>query len=246
MTTEAGERDFELSTVFALTMKTLLRRPVTALLLAAMTATLPAELYLRLVPYVQPAFSTSFALYTLGSFAAFSPAAVLTGWMALDVSGEDRPLTRATKRALPLIFIYFVVTTVGMVGLLAFIVPGILWSLATAVAVPAAAVERLGMKNAIIRSLDLTKDRRGMIFVISIVVMLPPVMAVGLFELAMNGWHLLSAQENLIITNVTRPITDTLVTMWGSALTAALYVDLVRVVGPPNVGGAVTAAEATR
>jgi hypothetical protein len=246
MAVVAGERDFELSTVFALTIKALLRRPVTALLLAAVTLTLPTELYLRLVPYVPAAFSVSFVLYTLGSFAAFSPAAVLTGWMALDASGEERPLLLATKRALSLSILYFIVTTVGMLGLLAFIVPGILWSLATAVAIPAAAVGRLSMKDAILRSFDLTKDRRAIIFVISIVVMLPPVMAIGLFELAMNGWQLLPTQENPIITNITRPVTDTLVGMWGAALGAALYVDLVRVVGDESAGGVVADADVAR
>ena len=234
-----GERDFELSTVFALTVKTLLRRPISALLLAAVTVTLPAELYLRFVPYVPGAFSASFALYTIGSFAAFSPAAILTGWMALEASGERRPIGRAIKSALSLTILYFIVTIVSALGFLAFIIPGILWSLATAVAVPAAAVERLGMKTSLIRSFDLTEGRKGMILVISIVVMLLPVIAVGLFEFALNGWQFLPAQENPIITNVTRPITDTLVTMWGSALAAAVYVDLVRVVGRPSADGGV-------
>jgi len=115
--------------------------------------------------------------------------------MALDASGEDRPIGRAITGALLLSVLYFIVTVVSMLGLLALIIPGILWSLATAVAVPAAAVERLGIKNAIIRSFDLTEGRRGMIFVISIVVMLAPVIAVGAFEFVLNDWRLLPPQK---------------------------------------------------
>jgi len=239
-------RDFELSTVFALTIKILLHRPGTALLLAAVTVALPVELYLRLVPYVPLQFSLSSAVYTLGAFVSYSPAAVLTAWMALCASGEERPIGRAIVGGLLLTLLYFIVLVAGMLGLFALIIPGILWSLATTVAVPAAAVDRMGIKNALIRSFDLTEGRRGMILVISIVVMLAPVLAVVAFEFALNGWRLLSPEENPIITNITRPVTDTLVTMWGSALTAAVYIDLVRVAGGPGADGAVTAGTAAR
>lgn len=243
MAVEAVERDFSLSTVFWLTVKTLLRRPITGLLLAAVTVTLPAELYFRLVPYVPQAFSVSFALYTIGSFAAYSPAAILTGWMALEACKEERPLGRAINSAVSVTILYFIVTIVGTLGML-LIIPGIWWSLATAVAVPAAVVERLGIRTSLLRSFLLTEDRKAMILVISTVVISLPVILVVLLDFALNGWRLLPAQDNPI-TNITRPITSTLVTMWISALTVALYIDLVRVVDRPAADGGVAKEAAT-
>lgn len=228
MAAEAAVKDLELSRVFALTLRALFRRPVSALLVAGLTVTLPDELYFRFVSYVEPAFSVDFALYTLGAFGVVAIGAILTAWMTLQFVGADNPAVATFARA-PLLWVTdFVVLIVGLLGLLLLIVPGLVWSLATVVVIPAAAVERLGLTRALWRSIHLTEERKGIIFVIVVMVMLPPVAASGSLELWLNDWQLSPEQEDPLITNLTRPVSNTLVSAWGAAMCAALYVELTR------------------
>jgi len=228
-----GERDLELSRLFALTVRALLRRPVTALLLATLTVVVPSGLFYRFVPLPPDnMFSAALIIHLLGSLALISLSAILYGWMAVQfVGASDSPLVEVVKRAPSLFATMFVVTLVLLLGILALVVPGAIWGVATAVVVPAAAVERLGTTRAIVRSFDLTENRRWIILGFSILAMLPLVLAVTAFEFVLNGWRLFPAQENPFITTVTRPVTDVLLSLWGAALGAALYVELTRL--PP-------------
>ncbi len=230
MTVGEGDRDLELSRVFALTMAALMRRPLTALSLAAVTIALPNELYFRFAPPPpENALSVAFAFYALGSIAVISVSAIFAGWMALQFVGAVKsPLVEVVKRMVPLCVTDLIVMFLFLLGILALFIPGILWSLATFVVIPAAAVERLGPSPAIARSFELTENRRWALLGFSLAILIPPMLAVGLLELALNDWQFFPVEEHPFIANVWRPITDTLQTMLGAALGAALYTELVR------------------
>jgi hypothetical protein len=230
MAVEEGHRDLELSRVFALTVAALSKRPFTALILAAVVVYLPNFMFVRSVPPPPDAvFSYAFAAYVFGSIAVMSLAVVFSGWMAVQfVGAADLPLVAVMKRAPVLYITDSIVTLVAIIGVFALLIPGLLWGLACAVVIPAAAIERLGVTQAISRSFELTENRRWAILGFSIAVLAPPSLAIGLLELALNDWRIFPEVENPFITNVSRPITDTLQMMWGAALGAALYVELLR------------------
>jgi hypothetical protein len=146
MADEAVHKDLELSRVFALTIQAFTRRPLTAFLLGALTVTLPSELYYRLAPAPPEGWLTlGFAAHALASIALIALSAVLCGWVTLTFIGSTSSLFEVVKRSALFVGALFVVNIIMTLGLLLFVVPGVTWALATAVAVPVAAVERLGM-----------------------------------------------------------------------------------------------------
>jgi hypothetical protein len=222
--------DISISRTFALALQALFRLPVTALLLSAVTITLPSELFYRLVPYQEFAFSWPFAFYTLGSIAIGSTQAFVFAWIALVfVGASTAPIVETIRRAPVLIVTNFIVLFVAMLGTLAFVVPGITWSLATAVAIPALAVERLGAVRAMRRSVDLTWGRLLVLFVIFLALMLPLLIVIWLAEFWFNNLQLAPVEGSTFTASVTATVGQTLVALWGAALSAALYVELTRV-----------------
>lgn len=248
MMAEADAGDLRLSRVFALTVQALLRRPATALALVLATISLPAFLLYRFVGLPpENVFSLDFLAYLIGTGAVASLSAIVAGWMTLQLIGaRARPIVDALKHAPLLMATSFVVFVVLILGILALFIPGIIWSLATAVAIQAAAVERLGPVRAITRSFDLTENRRWAVLGISLALTLPPAIAVGAFEFAINGWELFPAEEHPFITNVSRPVTDTLLSMWTIAMGAALYVELTRLPPAPRAVTVAPTEELTR
>jgi hypothetical protein len=69
---------------------------------------------------------------------------------------------------LPLVGISIIAGIGFFVGVLFFIVPGILLALALSVAAPAAVMERVGVFGALGRSIELTRNHRGAIFVLAL------------------------------------------------------------------------------
>jgi len=78
-------------------------------------------------------------------------------------------LTAGVRFSLPLIGIGFIAAVACFLGLLIFIVPGVLIALAWSVAAPVAIVERAGVFGALRRSKELTRNRRAAIFALAII-----------------------------------------------------------------------------
>jgi len=98
---------------------------------------------------------------------SFAPNAVLVGLVARRLVGH--PNTRASSVAglMPLMIVANLMITVGVwFASLLFIVPGVLLSLAWSVAIPVIAVEGLGPPACFDRSIDLTRNHRGAIFLL--------------------------------------------------------------------------------
>jgi hypothetical protein len=93
--------------------------------------------------------------------------AVTHGALA-EMSGRPTRFGENLSRSLgdgPVLLALGVVTTVGiMVGLALLVIPGIMLAMAWSVVIPVRMSERLGVLDAITRSRELTRDRRGAIF----------------------------------------------------------------------------------
>lgn len=80
------------------------------------------------------------------------------------LQGERAPFGRMIavgfRRGLPVVGTGFVVAIVTVLGFMAFLVPGVVFLVASCVSTPAAVVERPGMFGAIRRSFDLTRGNR--------------------------------------------------------------------------------------
>jgi hypothetical protein len=228
MAVEAGDDDLYLSDILALMARALIRRPFSAFVLSVLTIALPSWWHASIVEPSEGPFSAEFATYAVLTFLIASPSILFAAWMALQLAGAELPLVEALKQVVPLLIATVLVACIVLLGFVALLIPGIIFSLALSVTIPATAVERLGAVRAIERSLDLTRNRRWAILCVTIAVIIPPLLAVGLFELAMNGWQLFPKEQSPIVLNVSRPITDTFQVVLGAALGAALYVELAR------------------
>ncbi len=248
MAVDVRDRDLELSRVFGLSVHALLRRPVTALLLAALSIYLPELAYLHLMP-AAPENLVSLASLPLwvGYFGIMSLSAVFVGWITFQVIDDRKrkPLAEVAARVAPLVTTSFLLTLFTLLGLLALVVPGIVIAIACTVAVPAAAIERLGPMQAINRSVELTENRRWAILGFTIALIAPPLLAASVFEWIVNDRQLFPDQDNPIITYTTRPIADALQVVWGGAVSAAFYAELRRL-PPRGSDGSVTPQEMTR
>lgn len=103
-----------------------------------------------------------------------APSAVVATLVAYRVSAElaEEPLPGPLEglRALPKVLAAKVLADVGTtLGRVLLIIPGLLLSLAWAVVTPVAALEGLGPIESLRRSADLTRDRRGAIFLLALV-----------------------------------------------------------------------------
>jgi|CXWL01.1.fsa_nt_gi hypothetical protein len=234
MAIDVRDRDLELPRVFELSVRALTRRPVAALLLAALSIYLPELAFLNLMPS-EPVklLSLDSLLFWLGFFGMTSLSAIFHGWVAFQVVDDRarKPLVEVAARALPFVITFLVLTLFTLLGMLALVVPGVIIAIACTAAIPAAAIERLNPMQAINRSVELTENRRWAILGFTLAMVLPPLLAASVFEWMMNDQQLFPDRENPVITYGSRPITDALQVAWGGAVAAALYAELRRL-GP--------------
>lgn len=98
------------------------------------------------------------------------------------------------------------------------------WGLACTVAIPAAAVERVGIVDAIRRSFELTRGRRLALFGYTIAIFLPLALVSMLIELAFVG-----GSFELLDSSPVKPFFDAFSAMMGAAFSAAVYIELVQI-----------------
>jgi hypothetical protein len=122
----------------------------------------------------------------------------------------------------------FVVTIIGTLMLL---VPGIIWSLITVVAIPVMAVDGSGIIQALHRSQRLTADRLGMILLFSIVWSLPVLCLVMGIDWGMSR----DPTQADLSAYVVAPAVDALMSVLLAFFPAALYCELRRIEDRPNV-----------
>jgi hypothetical protein len=106
---------------------------------------------------------------------------------------SDEPVDIATnllfalKMLLPVIGVSIVVGFLAMIGFLLLIVPGIMFLIASSVAVPVLVEERLGVIASIKRSLELTRGSRWWILLLFIIIFLAAGMISGVRAAAFPG-----------------------------------------------------------
>jgi hypothetical protein len=211
-------------------MEIILRRPSAALLLAVPTLFVPflvvANFWPR--PHVS-VLSFEFLVWFGGFVPWFIPSVIFQAWIALQAErGEDdSPLGESVSRVIPFFLAAVGVWLVTSAGLLALVIPGVIWAVACTGVIPAAAVERLGPMDAIKRTLALTKNRRWSFFGGLLAMTIPLALGSTLVELGFAGGRF-EAMGDPLIKQAVRPILDTIGSMLGAALAAAFYSELVR------------------
>jgi hypothetical protein len=172
--------------------------------------------------------------WSLGQVGPSLTGSLFQAWIALELANDldptkrDRSLSVVFARFLPLAALGAVLYLGGVVGFLALIVPGVLWGLATFVAMPAAAVERVGVIPAIRRSLELTRGHRSTIFGYVLVAFAPLTLAAMLLDEIATGWAPLGvANQAPVVLLGIRPLTDALIGLFSAAYGAAFYQELV-------------------
>lgn len=221
------EERLELSRLIKLTIYALSYRPLTALNIAAVTIYLPYLIGERFLPAPQEVYSIEFAYWWLKSMPLHSVTAIFQAWItlqALDGNASTGALRTTLSRLSTLYFTSLFIAALGLVGFYALVIPGIIWGLACAVAIPAAAAERIGIRKAIKRSFELTKGRRLTLLGYWLVIALPVQLAFTLVDLAVVGGRL-----DLIDTSPLRVLFSTLTMMLVSANSTAAYIELVRI-----------------
>lgn len=139
----------------------------------------------------------------------------------------------AVRNLLPLIAVSILVGLMVMGGMILLIVPGIIWALASCVAVPAYVSERgIGITGAISRSFELTRNNRWMLFAIFIVAIFLFSLVSGVIGLIITG---VSTGTNAIDGSVTTTMSlaqnigvafDSAGNILSNVFIAALYVCL--------------------
>ncbi len=213
------------SRLFALTMYGLFYRPITAILIAAVTILLPALAAERFLP---PApthiFTLDFALWSLRGIPIGSVGVIFQAWVAFQLSDGNARVDRIGSvlvRFLPLYVTSVIVGVVSVVGALAFVIPGILWGLACSVVIPVAAIERLGPVDAIRRSFELTRGRRGAIFGCGLAIFVPIAIVLTLVQFALGGGRAETLSGGWLA-----QVFQALTAMIGASYAGALYAEL--------------------
>jgi hypothetical protein len=225
---------FEFSRVVGGTFEALCRRPFSTLLMATIFCYLPTLAAAYLLPgRPDDLFSIEFVWRTLAALPVSVLSAVFAGWVALVLISSPANASsmtlfgRVLAHGMPLLLAGLTVSAGGLIGMFLFIVPGVLWSLATTVALPACVVERLGPKSAILRSFGLTDKRWAIIFVYTLVIFLPFGALSWLIDPPVIDWTTGQAVEASHLTRyVIRPILDSSWIVISCAFGAAVYREL--------------------
>jgi len=135
---------------------------------------------------------------------------------------------RGFSRFLSIVGVSILVSLGVFVGLILFIIPGIILALRWSVALPACVVENLGPIAAMRRSADLTKGHRWQIFGMFVLIIVVAMVAFGVIG-ALIGMGLLAAPETLgrlVLLGIVTVIITAIVTAYFNVMTAMIYHDL--------------------
>jgi uncharacterized membrane protein len=135
---------------------------------------------------------------------------------------------RGFSRFLSIVGVSILVSLGVFVGLILFIIPGIILALRWSVALPACVVENLGPIAAMRRSADLTKGHRWQIFGLFVLIIVVAVIAFAVIG-ALVGMGLLAAPETLgrlVLLGIVTVIITAIVTAYFNVVAAMIYHDL--------------------
>jgi len=135
---------------------------------------------------------------------------------------------RGLSRFLSIVGVSILVSLGVFVGLILFIIPGIILALRWSVALPACVVENLGPIAAMRRSADLTKGHRWQIFGLFVLIIVVAMIAFGVIG-ALVGMGLLAAPETLgrlVLLGIVTVIITAIVTAYFNVVAAMIYHDL--------------------
>ena len=135
-------------------------------------------------------------------------------------------LGTATGDILPLIGVSVLTTVICVMGLVFFIVPGIILALVLSVSAPVRVVERTGVFAALGRSGDLTRGHRGAIFLLFVLYAIG--MGVGgiVLTLATAPLAFVGPARALVDAVVITPLVGTFTALIGAAGVASIYFEL--------------------
>jgi hypothetical protein len=178
-------------------------------------------------------FSVEFAWLWLAGLPVAAVSAVFSGWITLVLipppvaTSSVAPFGRVLVHGAPLLLAAIIVYAGTMIGMFLLLVPGILWSLATIVALPASVVERLGPKTAVLRSFDLTKGLWGLILGYTLVMYRPFGFMSLLIDPPLIDWPNAQVAEPSPLSRYgVRPILDAIWTAFSCAVGASIYREL--------------------
>jgi hypothetical protein len=267
MTAVAAPAGFSIGSVISRLFAVLGRNFVTFLLLSVLLVGLPTAVisFIQLTamaPLLNPPASADAANALVAD--AFSPLRIGLGFAAFlvalagnailqgavihatvsDLSGRrvsfGESLATGFRFFLPLVGIGLIVGIACVIGLIFFIVPGVLLWLAWSVAAPAEVVERVGVFGALGRSMELTHTHRGAIFALAVVyivilwivqILMQGVLGVGFASsaaaMAASGGRASQGFQNLLLMQtVINLVQNTLFASLSSAGIASIYFEL--------------------
>ncbi len=219
----AEEERLKLSTLFRRTVDALFHPPVSAVIIAAATIYLPILVASRFFPAPEDVFSWRFVFWTFCTAPIYSAAVIFQAWISFQAMEGDaaKDALKSTLSRLPTLYAAsLIIFVVWFVGVLALFIPGVVWGVVCIVAIPAAAIERVGVARAIERSFELTRGRRLALFGYSIAMLSPILLAQTLIDFALLG--------ELPASSPAREITQAFVGVLSGAFSAAAYRELVR------------------
>jgi len=157
-------------------------------------------------------------------------AALIHGTIA-DLNGRPASLgdclETAIRNVLPLIGIGIATTVATFVGLLLFVVPGVLLALALCVSAPVQVVEGHGVFQALGRSSDLTRNHRGAILLLFVLYGVGFVVLRSLAEIAPATLSVADpGAADLVRDLLVAPLLQVLAALVGAAGIASIYFEL--------------------
>lgn len=232
---------FDIGRVMSATFTVIARHPIVFLGLSLIVAGLPYGLmqYFALnpeglaAPFLDGMFDDvadywlTFIFAGTGMFFVYFILTILLQAMLIvatirDMRNQDVDIglcfAEAMKRFLPLIGLAILSLLGIMLGLMLFIVPGVILILMWMIAAPAMVIENLGITDSLKRSAELASGSKGMIFLLMIIFMIASGMLSGMAE----GLGFFNATASVFVT----VIAETAVAAVQAAGVAALYVEL--------------------
>jgi hypothetical protein len=164
---------------------------------------------------------------------AILQASIISG-AASDLTGRPvsvgESLRTGLRAFLPLIGLSILLGVALVIGFILLIIPGVLLALAWCVAVPAYVVEQPGVLASFERSAELTRGNRLRIFALGCVFFVIAFI-VGLVLGALGGILSFATAGLFVYVNaaIVSPIVSAIVAVFGTTLSAVLYVELRRV-----------------